>query len=194
MEKAELGAHIRKLRKARGMTLAQVAEKVGCSTALLSQIETGRVIPSLKTLSAISRALHAPLHEIFAALASAREPDVFRKTDARHVNLSRPGSEFMLLGSCILDDRVELDVLTHTVGSGVESASEPYEHDQDDLVYVAEGTVEFQVGDQTHVLSAGDGLHIKAGTPHRWVNRGPGAARLLWIIAPSIAARLTAVP
>jgi len=192
MEKTELGAHIRKIRKGRGMTLAQVADKVSCSTALLSQIETGRVIPSLKTLSAVAKALHVPLHEIFAAISSAREPGVFRRADARAVNLDRPGSEFALLGSCLLDNRVELDLLEHACKPGAQSGPESHEHDQDNLVYVTEGAVEFQVAGETLLLAAGDALHIKAGTPYRWVNHGQTPAKLLWLIAPSIAPRLIA--
>lgn len=51
----KLGAEIRKLRKSKGMTLKQAAELAGITFTFLSDLERGRVAPSLNTLSAIGQ-------------------------------------------------------------------------------------------------------------------------------------------
>ena len=59
-----LGSHIRKIRKSKGLTLKDLAEKSGLSIPYLSDIERGAVNPSLKTLQSIAKALELSLPEI----------------------------------------------------------------------------------------------------------------------------------
>lgn len=54
---ALLGAHIRKLRKKRGLTIRELSDKADLSTDFISDIERGRKEPSVTTLSKISDAL-----------------------------------------------------------------------------------------------------------------------------------------
>lgn len=49
-----LSQRVRWLRKQRGFTLAQVAERSGISLSHLSDIERGRTMPSLETLEDIA--------------------------------------------------------------------------------------------------------------------------------------------
>jgi pyridoxamine 5'-phosphate oxidase len=56
-EEAGLGRAIRTARQARGMTLEQVAAHAGLSQPFLSQLELGRTLPSMRSLSRIANAL-----------------------------------------------------------------------------------------------------------------------------------------
>src|SRR5687767_7697825 len=60
-----MGAEIRALRQHRGMKLADLADEIGMSTSLISQIERGITAPSLEVLWAISRALGVPIGAFF---------------------------------------------------------------------------------------------------------------------------------
>lgn len=53
----QLGYKVKKARKERGLTQSELAEKAGVSTALIGQIENGKVEPSLKSLEKIADAL-----------------------------------------------------------------------------------------------------------------------------------------
>lgn len=57
-ELAELGYHVRRIRKLRGYTQAHLAERSGCSREFISQVETGKVSPSLATYLRICRGLN----------------------------------------------------------------------------------------------------------------------------------------
>ena len=61
---AVLGPRIRHARRTRGLTLAQLAERVDRAPSLLSQIENGRREPRLALLAAIARALDVPVEEL----------------------------------------------------------------------------------------------------------------------------------
>ena len=60
-------ARIRGLRKARGVTLAALAEASGLSIGYLSLLERDRATPSIKALHAVSRALGVTISWFFEA-------------------------------------------------------------------------------------------------------------------------------
>ena len=59
-----LGAKIRAIRMERGMSLRQLAEKVGCSPPFISDIELVRRFPSEATLASIAETLAIDIHEL----------------------------------------------------------------------------------------------------------------------------------
>ncbi|MGB9903684.1 MAG: helix-turn-helix domain-containing protein [Desulfotomaculales bacterium] len=58
---ASLGRRIRRFRCRQGLSVSEIARRVGVSPGLISQIESGRTIPLLKTLESIARCLNVPL-------------------------------------------------------------------------------------------------------------------------------------
>src|SRR4029453_3158257 len=60
-----VGATIRRLRSAQGLTLADVAERAGISQGMLSRLETGAVSPSLDTLAAVAKAIGTEIATLF---------------------------------------------------------------------------------------------------------------------------------
>src|SRR5205823_1536203 len=60
-----LGARLREKRDERGLSLRELARRVEVSPSLVSQIETGKIQPSVRTLYAISSELGLSLDEIF---------------------------------------------------------------------------------------------------------------------------------
>ena len=65
MAHRNVGNNIKKRRMALGMTQAQLAEQVGVARVSIVSIETGRYIPTIETALRISKALNAPLEQIF---------------------------------------------------------------------------------------------------------------------------------
>jgi transcriptional regulator with XRE-family HTH domain len=59
-----LGRQMQKVRKARGLTQEQLADKIGTSTPWIGNIETGRVVPNLAMLQKIARALGVKVKEL----------------------------------------------------------------------------------------------------------------------------------
>ena len=76
----ELGTHLRRLRQAQSLTLAQLADQVGVTASALSQIERGSSEPTLGTLWRLGRALNASLFDFFAG-QEAPTVDVTRAGD-----------------------------------------------------------------------------------------------------------------
>ena len=60
----EMGERLREARRARNLSLRDLAERLGVSPSLISQIETGRANPSVSTLYAIAAELDVSLDEL----------------------------------------------------------------------------------------------------------------------------------
>jgi transcriptional regulator with XRE-family HTH domain len=60
----QLGRYIQKVRKAKGLTQEQLAEKIGTSTPWIGHIETGRELPNVKMLEKIARALQVKVKDL----------------------------------------------------------------------------------------------------------------------------------
>ena len=69
-----LGARVRRLRRARGLTLAGLASAAGLSHPFLSKIERGLASPSMASLAQIARALGTSQLELLAGSDAGRAP------------------------------------------------------------------------------------------------------------------------
>lgn len=61
----ELGRRIQKVRKQKGLTQEQLAEKIRVSTTFIGYVETGYRVPNLKMIYKIARALGVKVKDIF---------------------------------------------------------------------------------------------------------------------------------
>src|SRR4051794_39998974 len=69
---ARFGRRLRYLRRRAGLTQESLAERVGASVDLISQIERGRVGPSFRTIERLSIAINVPVFQLFVFDASPR--------------------------------------------------------------------------------------------------------------------------
>jgi quercetin dioxygenase-like cupin family protein len=60
-----------------------------------------------------------------------------------------------------------------------------YHHDMDEVLYVLEGEMRFQLGAELHPAPAGTFMFIPPGTVHAWQNVGNTPARFLAITNPA---------
>lgn len=60
----QMGARIRRLRKARGMSQQDVADKARLTRVFITRLEAGQQDPSLSTINAIAQALNVSAAEL----------------------------------------------------------------------------------------------------------------------------------
>jgi transcriptional regulator with XRE-family HTH domain len=176
----DLGARIRALRLARGLTLRRMAADAGVTESFLSQVERGVASPSIATVQRIARALGQSIAELFAA--DERAGIVVRARDRRRVVYQGLGAidEFLTRAT---DGR--LQVILSTIEPGGGTGDEPYTHDSDEeVVVVLEGSLDLWVGPEHFRLETGDAVTHSSRLPHRNTNPGPGVARVLFCITP----------
>ncbi len=165
---------MRRRRKALALTLRAAAEAAGLSTGYLSQVETGKAVPTLGTLAQIAQALGVGLDYFVAA---TRPVDALSRADGRR-RFSIPGSpvEYEAVSADYPGSLLVSYILHVPPGYRSETAA----HEGEEVVFILDGTIAQTLGGETMRMRAGDSLHYDGATPHAWSNPGPDTARVLW--------------
>src|SRR5208283_889005 len=174
---AEMGrrvaVNLRERRKARNMSLDQLAVASGVSRAALSQIETQKSNPSLGVMWKIAVGLGIPFSELLggntqsAAILRRGESQVLRSADGRME--SRPLTP---AGSCPWVEAYELRLAARASHS-----PDPHAAGTREVVIALNGQLRVHVGGAVHDLAAGDSISFMADQPHSYENPGGSEIR-----------------
>jgi transcriptional regulator with XRE-family HTH domain len=204
-----VGSLIRRERQNQGLSLRELARRVGVSASMLSQVETGRTRPSVSTIYAIATELglsiDALLSDKEAAVATATAaasgsagPRVRRGpvgTSAAAADLAsqlvRPEQRRKLelesgvtweLLSDLLPHLVDFMFVTYEPGGRSSSSGKLMRHTGTEFAFLLRGKLKIQVGFDEYVLQAGDALAFDSSEPHLLVNEGTEPAEGIWFV------------
>jgi transcriptional regulator with XRE-family HTH domain len=177
-----IGPRIKALRMEQRLQQRQLAEKAELTPSMVSQIESGRLTPSLHTLGKIAAALGVPIAALFDSTPSGRIT-ITRRRDYPVVSFEGVSETWAVLGAGLFDGKVRAVVSTLGPRSrGLITDKVVIKPGQMKLFYVIDGTVALHYNAERHALQTGDSALLDGGTPHGWENLGPRAARALWVI------------
>ncbi|RDV04430.1 helix-turn-helix domain-containing protein [Undibacter mobilis] len=177
-----IGAQVRALRSARGLTLEALADKAGVSRAMLSRIERGESNPTAQLLGRVCAGLDVTLSALFAETERAASP-LSRRADQ---SVWRdPGSGYVrrVVTPPNCGSAADIVDVEFPPGASVtmESSRNPA---MDQQIVLLSGRMDITAGDTTHRLEAGDGLYTPLGQPVSFHNPGTKAAHYLVVVAP----------
>lgn len=176
---AMLGARIRHARRVAHLTMTQLAAKAACSESLISKIENGQATPSLAMLHRLAVALDSNIASLTSDDTAAASP-VLRQGQRPVIT-----SGGIALERIVLPQRGGLlQANIHIVQPGAASDGQIV-HVGEEVGYVLEGRLELLLGDECHVVEAGDAFTFSSQVPHGYRNVGQGAARVLWVNTPA---------
>ena len=183
-----LGAKIREHRKARGLTLTELAEQCDISPSFLSQIERDKANPSVSTLKTIAKVFGVSLGSFFEEEALPGTPPPPVETLAKVVRADQrkvmiyPGSGIRNeLLSPDLQRAIQLMWIVMPPGT---DTGDFLVHEGEECGIVLQGTVEIWVGDERHILNAGDAIYHPSSAPHRSRNVGEVDVIMVGAITP----------
>ena len=177
-----LGERIRSLRTEQALQQRQLAEKAGLTPSMVSQIESGRLTPSLPTLGKLAGALGVPIAALFEAEREGRL-QVTRARECPVVSFDGSTEKWHVLGAGLF--RGKIRAVVSTLGpraKGVKTEKVIIGPGQMKLFYVIEGSVGLHYNGDVQRLEAGDSAYLDGSTPHGWENLGTRAAKALWVI------------
>jgi transcriptional regulator with XRE-family HTH domain len=179
---APLGERIKALRLERELQQRQLAEKAELTPSMVSQIESGRLTPSLHTLGKIAAALSVPIAALFDGQPTGRI-HVSRKKDYPVVSFDGSSEKWAVLGAGLFEGKIRAVVSSHEGRSqGVTTDKVVIKPGQMKLFYVLDGKVALHYNGERQTLEAGDSALLDGGAPHGWENLGTKTARVLWVI------------
>lgn len=178
-----LAADIRALRKARGLTLAETALRLGRSIGWLSQVERGMSQPSIEDMKCFAALFGVALGLFFAHDVDdeAERGVVVRAGRRRSLGTSESGLVEELL-SPDLGGSFELLRSVFAPGAGLQRAAL---RDTEEAGYVVSGRFDLEVDGSWHSLGEGDSFRFKA-KPFRWRNPGDEPAIVIWAVSPPV--------
>lgn len=178
-----LGADIRALRKARGLTLADLAQSLGRSVGWLSQVERDKSDPGVNDLRDLAAALDVSVSSLFSAgPAPVGEAGYVVRSNTRRPIGSRSAGLVEELLSPDLTDDFEMLHSTFEPGATLSTAvSRPTQ----EVGYILSGRLTLWIGDRKFDLAPGDSFRIK-GEEFRWENPHDIPCQVIWVIAPPV--------
>jgi transcriptional regulator with XRE-family HTH domain len=163
------------------MTMKDVAGKSDLTESFISQVERDSVNPSVDSLLRITTALGIHVADLFDRPARPSSRVVRRSERAR---LTYPG--FATQDGLLSPDlNGKLEVIWGETDPGGSSGDNLFTHSGDEeCIVVIKGTLEVCVGEECHVLHAGDAITFECHTPHKWKALGRGKMIGIWILTP----------
>jgi transcriptional regulator with XRE-family HTH domain len=164
-----IGERIRRLRLKKSMGLVELGKLTGLSASFLSQLETGRVVPTLRNLARIAMVFSKDLSYFFESDATA----VFRiHRRKERVRLPQTGVEFPTyyfesLGYMVPDRPMD-PYFAEFVPLTQEMAPAAHLHPGFEFLYVLEGELNLRHGEQGCALEEGDAVYFDSSTPHSY--------------------------
>jgi transcriptional regulator with XRE-family HTH domain len=204
---AQVGKRLRAAREQAGLSLRELARRVGVSASFMSQVELGRTAPSVGTLYAIARELGLSLDTVMASHGGpdigTRPIDDYGSTVAvNSENVAHRPEVGALPGLQRADERPDLylagvrwerltpdddpkvEFLRVTYPPGTESCPSDslMNHGGHEYLHVLSGQLEVQVGFARQVLHPGDSLHFDSSIPHRLSNPYGEDCIVIWFV------------
>lgn len=153
-----IGMKLRSLRTQKRLTLSRLAAETGLSTALLSKLETDRMVPTLATLATISRVYGVGFSYFFSE-ADQHSISITRKAHLQGASRGLESVKITPLHAVSESDRLIARVIEFSpAGTGMagDTISET-----SGLMYVLEGRLLLEAGGLSEVLETGDCVFLK---------------------------------
>jgi transcriptional regulator with XRE-family HTH domain len=182
----QLGARVRAARRDRSITLEELSTTTDLSAGFLSRLERGEASASIANLIVIAGRLEIPLRDLFEAPETPPSPSyvVTRAQERKQQSpMTAHGYSYQLTSGDLQDQQMSAFELVYPPGP-VGLDLEVLTHKGEEVLYLLEGTIEFEIGTATLTLNAGDCVHFSCEQPHRGTNVGPTTAKLLMVVTP----------
>jgi transcriptional regulator with XRE-family HTH domain len=167
-------------RKQKGWTLQQLADEVNVSAAFISQVEHGKVSPSIFTLRSLAKALGRRTVDFFI---DELVDDPVVMPEAGWTEVDMPGWDATIRQMVRLVGNKQMQPF-HTVIQPGGGSPERYAHPGEEFGVVLKGEMTLTVGDRVSLVRAVGSFYYSCLLPHAWVNEGDEACEVVWVVTP----------
>lgn len=184
-DRADLGKKLKRLRKARDWTLAQLSEATSVPLSSLSKIENNQLSPTYDQLLKISSGFGLDIAELLSDNHEAEPPRVIGRRSINRLgegtHIVDPAQHLRYLSTDLLDKSFCPIIAEHFARS-IEEYGEMTRHPGEEFLYVIEGAVEFHSELYAPVrLEAGESIYFDSSMGHAYIKAADGPCRTLSI-------------
>jgi len=182
-----IGERIKHLRLKKSMGLVELGRHTGLSASFLSQLETGRVVPTLRNLARIAMVFSKDLNYFFEP-----EPQtLFRVHRGKdRVRLPQSGTQdpayfFVSLGYMVPDRQLD-PYFAEFLPAKAGREPRAHQHFGCEFLYLLSGALSVRHGETTHQIDLGDAVYFDASTTHSYecIGETPASALIVTLQQP----------
>lgn len=183
----EIGRKLKYLRLRKKIALADLGKHTGLSASMISQLENGKLIPTLPTLARIGMVFDVGVDYFFVDSKKRRLFSVVRQQERIRFP-DRPGSpDPQYFFECLAFSAQDKSVQAYWAEfppRPPEAREEEHFHDGAEFLHVESGELEIRYQDEPYILRAGDSVYFDAIEPHSYRCVSEEPARALVITTP----------
>jgi len=167
----ETGLRMREIRTRLGLSQRRLAKQAGVANATISQIEAGKLNPTVSMLKKVLGGIPMTLSEFFSDDVEPRERIFFRADELTEI--AEGGVSYRQVGKNLRNRAIQFLKECYQPGAG--TGRHDITHEGEECGIILSGRLEVTVGDQSRVLVAGDAYYFRSSQPHHF--RNPGSTR-----------------
>jgi len=177
-----VGERLKKLREEHRYSMRQLAKRASVSPSLISEVERGRVEPSISVLKRLATSLDTTLTYFFSEPRS--DSDRVVRSDARRT-LRQPSTGTGISFSLLAPDNTEmLEPIYGRYDVGASMGPDPVTHEGEEWGMVLKGRLKVWLGDEIYFLDEGDSIYFPSTIPHRLANVANEPTEYVWVNCP----------
>ncbi len=162
----QIGYRIKEKRKEKKITLQQLAEEVGVTKGLISQVENNRTVPSLTVLLRIIKALHVDLNDFFDKFSTleSNEPVTIKPGEHQRIEKEYTRGIYYYRITSFKHNGKLVDIVLHRQEKSAKKgyvSTEAHEFD-----YMLKGKMQYTIEGKKYILNEGDSFFYDARKMH----------------------------
>jgi transcriptional regulator with XRE-family HTH domain len=182
----ELGRKLHQLRLRKKIALVDLGKHTGLSPSMLSQLENGKLIPTLPTLARIAMVFDVGLGHFFGDQRERKLFSVVRAGERMRFPERPDAPSPAYFFECLTFGAQGRGLQAYLAEFPRRAPAEGGEHFHDGLefLFVLEGSLNIRCRGDSHELRAGDSVLLDSSEPHCYQGAGKKGARAIVVTAP----------
>jgi transcriptional regulator with XRE-family HTH domain len=176
----EIGGRLKAIRSQLSLSQRQLARQSGVANATISQVEAGKLNPTVSMLKKILDGVPMSLGDFFADDLQAKDRLFFRADEL--VEIAEGGVSYRQVGTNLAAKSIQLLHECYQPGAGTGKHS--ITHEGEECGIILSGRLRVTVADEVATLTAGDAYYFKSSQPHTFENRGSEPCKLISACTP----------
>jgi transcriptional regulator with XRE-family HTH domain len=184
----ELGRKLKQLRLRKKIALTELGRHTGLSASMISQLENGKLVPTLPTLARLSMVFDVGMDYFFGSRRREGMFEIVRQEERmkfpNRPELEKPNFFFEVLAFKATNKPIEAYIAEFPQANEGEATA--HLHPGVELIYVMEGTLAVQYQDEEHELYTGDCCYFDSSELHSYRGMSEAPARAFVVSAPML--------
>ena len=176
----DIALRLKHIREQLKLSQRQLARQSGVANATISQVEAGKLNPTVSMLKKILDGIPMSLGEFFSDDAPGHERMFFRADEL--IEIAEGGVSYLQVGANLSSKAIQLLKECYQPGAG--TGRHELTHEGEECGIVLSGRLEVTVADEVAVLGRGDAYYFRSNLPHQFRNIGSEPCELITACTP----------